>query len=410
MGTTMIFSRIKKKLTQSAIAIEDWPWRDMFSTLHLRFREDRLGLTAGSLTFTTLISLVPLLTVMLAVFAAFPMFGAFQSALEQYFLRRLIPEDIARPVLRSLTQFSSKAQGVGAVGIVFLMISVQSLMLTIDRTLNAIWRVRKPRPFGSRMVLYWAAATLGPLLLGGSLSLTSYAVSASKGWVSALPGGVAFLLSLIQFLLLTFGLTALFRFVPNTYVRWRHALLGAVVAMVGFELAKRALGWYLSTVPTYAIIYGAFATVPILLIWVFLSWSIFLVGAVIAAYAPSLKLGMLRYADVAGAAFQLALGILRLLAHSRSSEQRGLPVEELSKQLHIDPLQIGPILNRLIGLDWVARLDEAESPRYVLICEPEKTLAAPLIAAFLLEPAGEVMGLWRQARFDKIKLQMILSD
>jgi membrane protein len=180
--------------------------------------------------------------------------------------------------------------------------------------------------------------------------------------------------------------------------------------MVGFELAKRALGWYLSTVPTYAIIYGAFATVPILLIWVFVSWSIFLVGAVIAAYAPSLKLGMLRYADVAGAAFQLALGILRLLAHSRSSEQRGLPVEELSKQLHIDPLQIGPILNRLIGLDWVARLDEAESPRYVLICEPEKTLAAPLIAAFLLEPAGEVMGLWRQARFDKIKLQMILSD
>ncbi len=410
MRSSIRFSSIQEKFSQASIALEEWPWRDMLGTLYLRFREDRLGLVAGSLTFTTLISLVPLLTVMLAIFAAFPVFSDFQAALEQYFLRRLIPEDIAKPVLRSLTQFSSKAQGLGALGVVFLIISVQALMLTIDRTLNTIWRIRQPRPFGSRMVLYWAAATLGPLLLGGSLSVTSYVVSASRGWVSGLPGGVAFFLGLIQFLWLTFGLTALFRFVPNTYVRWRHAFLGAMVAMVGFELMKRGLSWYLNIVPTYAIIYGAFATVPILLIWIFLSWNTFLMGAVIAAYAPSLNLGLLRYTDVAGARFQLALSILRLLAHSRSSEQRGLRIEDLSKSLQTDPLQMGPILDQLISLDWVARLDEPKSPRYVLICEPEKTLAAPLITVFLLEPSPDVMGLWNHAHFDKIQLQTILLN
>jgi membrane protein len=120
-----------------------WPWFDTLRTLRLRFREDRLGLSAGSLTFTTLIALVPLLTVMLAMFTAFPMFSSFQGALEKYFLQALVPDSIARPVLRSLTQFASKASRVGSVGLLLLVATALSMMLTIDRTLNGIWRVRK---------------------------------------------------------------------------------------------------------------------------------------------------------------------------------------------------------------------------------------------------------------------------
>lgn len=406
----MVLTIFRDYLATLWVTLEEWPWRDTFRTLYVRFREDRLGLTAGSLTFTTLISLVPLVTVMLAIFSAFPIFGDFQLALEQYFLKRLVPEDIARPVLRALTQFSTKAHGLGAVGVVFLVLSVQALMLTIDRTLNAIWRVRKARPLAQRMLLYWAAATLGPLLLGASFSLTSYAVSASRGWVSGLPGGVALLLNVAQFVMLTAGLSALFRYVPNTHVQWRHAFSGAVVAMSVFELAKRGLGLYLGSVQTYEVIYGAFATVPILLIWVFLSWNTFLLGAVIAAYAPSLRMGMVRYANVAGARFCLAVGILRLLVKARVESRVGLSTEGLSGSLGIDPLQIAPVLERLVSLGWVGRLDEEVRARYIMICEPATTSAAPLIVALLLEPSAEVSGLWHRAGFDQMSLQTLLLD
>ncbi|MES2887843.1 MAG: YihY family inner membrane protein [Pseudomonadota bacterium] len=390
--------------------LEDWPWRDTVRTLRQRFREDRLGLTAGSLTFTTLISLVPLLTVMLAVFSAFPMFSNFQQALEQYFLRSLVPEGISKPVLRSLTQFSASAHSLGAVGLIFLVLSAQALMLTIDRTLNAIWRVRKPRPIAQRVLVYWAAATLGPLFLGISLSLTSYAVSASRGLVGALPGGVAFLLTLIEVVMLTCGMAALFRYVPNTHVRWRHAFTGAFVAVLGFQLAKRMLGWYLGSVDAYQVIYGAFAAVPIFLVWIFLSWVIVLLGAVIAAYTPSLQMKVVRHADVAGAPFQLAVAVLRLLATARAQPGHGLSLEALSTRLRIDPLQIEPALDVLVRLDWVARLDEEGSARYTLICEPAATPAAPLLRSLLLAPLPELLGFWHQAGFEDIRLQALLES
>ena len=199
-------------------SLRTWPWFDTWYTLRQRFREDRLGLTAGSLTFTTLVGLVPLMTVMLAVFTAFPMFARFQSALERYLLQSLVPEGIAKPVMSALTQFAAKASQVGSVGLVVLLVAALALVLTIDRTLNAIWRVRKRRPMAQRVLVYWAALTLGPLLLGVSLTLTSYAISASRGLVDAMPGGVSVLLAMIEFGLLASGLAGLYRFAPNTYV------------------------------------------------------------------------------------------------------------------------------------------------------------------------------------------------
>src|SRR5690349_9542757 len=171
----------KARVSELLGTLQHWPWRDTLRTLRQRFREDRLGLTASSLTFTTLISLVPLVTVMLALFTAFPMFAKFQDALQKYFLQALVPDTIARPVLGALTQFASKANRLGTVGLVLLVLTAIMLMLTIDRTLNSIWRVRTSRPIAQRVLVYWAAATLGPLVLGLSLSLTSYALSASQG-------------------------------------------------------------------------------------------------------------------------------------------------------------------------------------------------------------------------------------
>ncbi|MBT9460010.1 MAG: YihY family inner membrane protein [Burkholderiaceae bacterium] len=389
--------------------LQRWPWWDTLRTLRIRFRDDRLGLTAGSLTFTTIISLVPLLTVMLALFTAFPMFSSFQIALEKYFLQSLIPPNIAKPVLGALTQFASKANRVGSVGLGVLVLTALALMLTIDRTLNAIWRVQRPRPIAQRVLVYWAALTLGPLLLGASLALTSYALSAGKGVVAALPGGLSFLLNLIEFVVLAISVAGLFHYVPNTHVRWRHAMAGGLFVAAGFELAKRALAWYVSQVPTYSTMYGAFASLPIFLVWIYLGWVIMLLGAVIAAYAPSLQMRVVRQIEEPGYRFELALRVLRQLRQARGEAAHGWSALELADRLQTDPLQLEPVLDVLQELDWIARLEEAGDQRLTLLCEPVKTAASPLLQALLLVRTPDLESLWRRGHLADATLADLLD-
>lgn len=411
ISTTSWARTARAHLAEWLQTLQQWPWLETLKTLRQRFREDRLGLTAGSLTFTTTIALVPLLTVMLAVFSAFPMFGRFKLALEHYLLKALVPDSIARPVLGALTRFASKASQLGSLGLIVLVLSALALMLTIDRTLNSIWRVRKPRPLAQRVLVYWAAATLGPLMLGFSLSIASYAFSESRGWVLALPGGLKVILDLFELLLVAGGMAALFRFVPNTHVRWSHAWAGGWFVSIGFELAKKGLALYLGRAPIYSTVYGAFATVPIFLIWIYLSWVLVLLGAVIAAYAPSLQMRVVRQPLTPGHRFRLALTVLRDLTQARLGPQRGRSLDALAHDLRCDPLQIEPVLEALVELDWVARLDEdLAAPRYVLLCEPAETPGAPLVEKLLLQPDASVAAWWRQAAIEKMTLADMLAS
>ena len=398
----------REHLAQALDVLRHWPWFDTLRTLRLRFREDRLGLTASSLTFTTLIGLVPLFTVMLAVFSAFPMFARFESALQQYLLQSLVPDTIARPVMRSLTQFASKASQLGSLGLVLVGLTALALVFTIDRTLNGIWRVAKPRPLAQRVLLYWAAVSLGPLLLGVSLTLTSYAVSASRGIVGELPGGVGLLLWLIQFLLLAGGMAGLFRFVPNTHVRWSHAWAGGTFVAVGFEVAKRVLAWYVGAVPTYSVVYGAFATLPIFLLWIYLGWVIVLLGAVIAAYAPSLAMRVVRLPERPGQRFALAVSLLRMLSDARGDAQRGFNSEALAGALRIDPLQVEPVIDALVALDWCGRLQEEGANRLVLLIDPATTPAAPLVDRLLLEDRQATAAFRQRAGLDALTVSQLI--
>ncbi len=384
--------------------LRDWPWFETLRTLRLRFREDRLGITSSSLTFTTLIALVPLVTVMLALFSAFPMFAEFRDALQKYFLQSLVPDNIAKPVLGALTQFAAKANRLGTAGLVFLVVSALALMLTIDRTLNGIWRVRKPRPIAQRVLVYWAAITLGPLLLGISLSLSSYALTASRGLVNTLPGGLALLLNALEFLLLLLGMSALFRYVPNTDVRWRHALAGGLFVALGLELAKRGLVWYVGAMPGISMIYGAFVTLPILLLWIYLSWLIVLFGAVIAAYAPSLQMNLVRHRDAPGQRFALAVALLRELQRVRSAAPYGLTALQAASLLRTDPLQVEPMLELLQSLGWVARVDEDGVKRHVLLCDPAATKAEALIDRLLLAPDPRTQAFRRRGAWAAMSL------
>ncbi len=390
--------------------LRHWPWLETLHTLRVRFREDQLSLTASSLTFTTLIALVPMLTVMLAVFSAFPLFASFEGALEKYFLQALVPDSIGKPVLRALTQFAAKASRMGTLGLTLFVATALAMVFTIDRTLNAIWRVPKARPWGQRVLVYWAVLTLGPLLLGVSLTMTSYAISAGSGMVAAMPGGLRLLLACIEFTLLASAMAGLFHYVPNTFVRWRHAWAGALFTAAGLEAAKTCLTWYVQSVPTFSAVYGAFATLPILLLWIYLGWVIVLLGAVVAAYAPSLRAGLKSEDTRAGARFSFALALLRLLRTARGTAQAGLVSDELTMHLGRDPLLVQSMVDQLVQLGWVGRIDEAGAQRCVLLCDPASTLVAPLVDTLLFGEDMAATAFRQAAGFERMSLAEALGD
>ncbi len=385
-----------------------FPWRHTLLTLRDRFREDRMGLTASSLTFTTSIALVPFFTVALAIFTAFPMFSKLEGALQGWLIQSLIPDNIARQVLGYLTQFSRQANKLGVAGLAVLLVTAIAMILTIDRTLNGIWRVRKTRPLTQRVLIYWAAITLGPLLLAASLALTSYVLSASRGLVGALPISLRFLLDLVQFSLVAGGVAALFRYVPNTYVKWAHAWVGGIFVAAGIELAKKALTLYLSAVPTYSLVYGAFATLPILLVWIYVSWVIVLMGAVIAAYLPSLLAGVARRGAAHGWQFQLAIEVLQQLHGAHHCARKGVSASQLAVRLQVDVLQLEPVLETLLALDWAGQLDEAKDnteARYLMMADPDSTRLEPLLERLLLDKSTSLSRFWSNGAWPQLRLR-----
>ena len=394
-------SWLQKTRTEIPVLIETlrtFPWRNTAAVLRERFREDRLGLTASSLTFTTVIALVPLFTLILAVFTAFPVFSAMQTTLQTWLVQSLVPDNIARSVLGYLTQFASKASRLGAVGLVAFVVTALALIFTMDRTLNNIWRVRQLRPFAQRLLIYWAALTLGPVLLAASLTLTSYALSASRGLVGVMPGGLRFLLDMLEFALLATGIAALYHYVPNTRVKWSHAWAGGIFVAISFEIAKALLTWYLRSVPTYSAVYGAFATAPILLLWFYIAWVIVLFGAVIAAYLPSLLSGVARRGGTPGWNFQLAYETLQALDAARSTDAKGLTQLQLASKLKVDDLQLVHPIQALRELDWIGVLDgdEDTAQRIVLLADPHSTALLPLAHKLLLKPS-EGIDFWRES-------------
>jgi membrane protein len=251
--------------------------------------------------------------------------------------------------------------------------------------------------------------TLGPLLLGTSLTLTSYAISLNKGLVGAVPGGLKLVIDTLEFGLVALSLVLLYRQVPNTRVRWGHAAVGGLFAALGLMLAKSLLGWYVAEVPSYSVVYGAFATVPILLVWIYLVWVIVLLGAVVTAYLPSLLAGVARRGDTPGWSFQLALEALAVLASRRGqTDGTGVTLADLAKRLRVNDLQLEEPLEALQALDWVGRLDEEEQ-RFVLLVEPTLVTLGPLVQRLLLPLEDSTRAIWAAGRYREQTLASALA-
>ncbi|MEY3871213.1 MAG: hypothetical protein RLZZ296_208 [Pseudomonadota bacterium] len=398
-------------LKQLLADLSHFPWRDTAITLRNRFREDHMGLTASSLTFTTSIALVPFFTVALAIFTAFPMFAKLQGSLQVWLVESLIPENISRQVLGYLTQFSRQASKLGVAGLAVLVVTAVAMIFTIDRTFNGIWRVRNPRPFAQRVLIYWAAVTLGPAFLGASLAATSYLLPFARNGMAGPSEMWQLLLDSLEFVALAGGMAALYHYMPNTHVKWAHAWTGGLFVAVGIALAKKILALYLSMVPTYSVVYGAFATLPILLVWIYVAWIIVLMGAAIAAYLPSLLAGVARRASAHGWRFQLALELLQRLDSTRADMPRGQLASDLAQSLRVDLLELEQSLDALTRLHWIGQLADAagdNEARYVLLVDPDRTPLEPLVDELLLDKTDATRKLWSRAGWAETRLREVL--
>ncbi len=322
-----------------------------------QFDEDRCIQIAASLTFTTLLSIVPLITVVLTLISAFPVFGQMSEALQRFLLERLVPES-AGAIVNYAAQFAASAAKLTAVGIAFLAVTAIMLLTTIERAFNQIWRISRPRSMFQRLLIYWALLTVGPVLVGASLSLTSWLVTLSLGLVSDIPGAGVVLLKTVPVLLTSTALALLYIAMPNRRVALRDALLGGVLAGLAFEAMKRGFAFYVTQFPTYTLVYGAFASVPIFLLWIYLSWLVVLSGAVVVAALPEWRGRAGQSRPVPGSDFFDALQILKTLWHAhRSGVVVGL--SQLHGVVKARVERIEAVLDRMIGAGWVSRVGPA---------------------------------------------------
>ena len=248
-----------------------------------RARQEHLPQVAGSLTFTTLLSIVPMLAVSLALFTRFPVFGRFEAALEEHLLKSLLPPEIARTVLKTLHEFAANAGGLTWVGSSFLLATAIAMLLTVENAFNQIWNVKRRRPLLKRVGLYALTLAVAPPVLGLSLWATSYVLGVSLGWLGPLPPWASIVLEFGPAALGGLALAWLFYLVPNTRVRRRHALAGGLLASAALELGKRGFAAWLLKIPTYQAVYGAFAALPLFMLWVYYSWLVTLAAALVAA-------------------------------------------------------------------------------------------------------------------------------
>ncbi len=378
--------------------------QDLFRFASRRLDEEHLSEVAGSLTFTTVLAVVPILTIAFAIFTVFPVFNTFRAALEGYFIQNLMPKSIANSILGYLNQFAAKSKGLSAVGGVLLILTAIAMLSMIDRVFNQIWRVKTARPLKQRILVYWAIMTLGPLLIGVSISVTSYVFTATSSVVLKQSGLGTIVYTLISVLLNTGAFTLLYLAVPNRLVDWRDAMCGGLLAGVAFEIAKRLFAFYITKFPTYTVIYGAVAAIPIFLIWIYLFWMITLAGALLAAALPVVKYERWWHVATPGSAFVDAMAILQVLYGARESgTSASVDAHAIRTQTRLGFDELESLLTKMLDAGWVGRI-KLDVPkrvqwgkhitqgldRWALIANPRQLMVADVYRLFVFNAAHNV--------------------
>lgn len=320
-----------------------------------RFHRDGGLQTASALSYSSLLALVPLITISFALLSAFDAFGEVKADLNKM-LFDAFPQDFSVAVGNQFTSFLDNAGRMTGVGIVGLAVVAVLLLNTITGGLNAIWRVSEPRPLILRVLIYWALLTMGPLLLGASLTLSSYAFAVVQ-WSGVEGYTPPFLTTrILPFLLSVLGFSLMFLVVPNRAVAPKHAIFGALFTAVLLEVLKSGFGYYLRHFPTYQLIYGALAAIPIFLLWMYLSWAAVIFGAELAAALPEWRVAQrrLRRGGEPGAELALALSILMRL-RAANLDGRAMRERALARGLPATLAELDHVLRTLRRARIVAR-------------------------------------------------------
>ncbi|MBP8309650.1 MAG: YihY family inner membrane protein [Burkholderiaceae bacterium] len=327
-----------------------------------RVAQLQLTQTAANLAFLSLLALVPIFTIAVSLLGATPMFARLRDALLKFLSANLFLPSFSETLVRYLNQFAAKASQLSLIGGLAFFATAFTALLTIDRTLNQIWAVGRPRPLARRLTLYWTFLTLGPLLVGATLTFNGLVVSELFG-AMRLREVERLWLALLPWLASVAGLTLLYRLVPNAPVRWRDALIGALLATIALELLKRGLGLQLARLPTYTIVYGTFAALPLFLVWLFMVWLIVLAAAVLTASLPSWGEGLhAPRPETAGRSFERARRVLEALLAARAAGQSAVQAGPLRVLFDDDPVLADVTARRLSSLGYLHRHWRLDAP------------------------------------------------
>ncbi len=384
--------------------------RSFLRFLLKRFIDDNCLLSAGALSYTTLLALVPLTATVFGVIAMFPVYQRWGDALTIFLFTNFVPKSAAS-VADYIRNFASSARGLTGFGLAGLLTTSVLTMWSIEDAFNRIWRVPTARRPLARFLLFWAALTLGPLLAVLSVGISSYLFSLPAVATAEQSALLKYALHLTPMLLELIASTVAYNVIPNRSVAWRHALAGGVLATTLFEIAKYAIAYYLSRA-SYQQVYGALAIIPIFLLWIWVSWLVVLLGATLAAslsafrYQPSaLRLPM---------GYEL-YGLLRMLGRFAEARTQGRGLHTVD--LHaLEPILTDDLLQRMFGiLCEIAVLRRTESGEWVLARDLDEVPISEMYeAAALRIPVtdaampcrDDALGIRVQAALDALRLPL----
>lgn len=356
--------------------------RDFGSLLVQRFFATRCAHVAGSLTYTTLLALVPLVTLSLVLFSNFPAFAELGAALSTFLQNNVLPE-AASQIADYAVQFSERATNLTLIGTIMLVVTVFLLLSTIDEAFNEIWGVRHPRPILTRIAVYWVALTVGPIALAGSVFATGQIVATSIALIGDDTHTRTLAANLVPFGLLGSLLSFLYFAVPNHPVRLPHAMAGGFSAALAFLLMQRLFGLFIALSPTYTLVYGAFAAVPIFLIWLYASWVLVLLGAIFAATFPEFFERKTLIKAFPGDHARAATNMLTLLA-TGLEQGRSIGFDALQESAGLSGDQAETLLGQLRDASWIVH---CEDETWALCRHPDNIHLSDIIARFALAPA-----------------------
>jgi membrane protein len=359
-----------------------------------RFNADGCFAASGALSYTTLVSLVPLAVIAFGTLAVFPIFSQVHDELVTLMFRTLVPS-IGEQAEQYFRAFTSSAAQTTAIGVAGIAATGILLLVTVEDQLNLIWRVTAPRPWVQRILAYWTLITLGPLLIGISLSLSTYFEIAARqvglgqeaaawfesSWLHSLARAVP---ALLEFT----ALTLLYCLIPNCAVRWRDGAFGALIATAAVEILKVGFSIYIGASSFYQTVYGALAIIPIFLLWMYISWMAVLLGAVVAAALPNWRIDeRIGTVPAGGVRLGFSLALIASLARAqRRGQSRSTPA--LAGELGVATTVVDEHMKPLAEAGFVAHTQEG---RWVLSWAPEAATLHDLYEALHLPLAGRWM-------------------